>query len=107
MLAASLLIGAQTKLVLEPVESFEGKTLPITAQVVSLTESRNGRGWLNTTLEVKKGAALNVVWMLRRLPWCQHRRDAGVAALEGVGPLGAGALLERGREQFPNRPVRG
>ena len=43
VLAASLLFGVQAKFVLEPVASFAEKTLPVTAQVVSLTESRNGR----------------------------------------------------------------
>ena len=63
VLAASLLIGAQTKLVLEPVESFAGKTLPITAQVVSLTESRNGRHY--TILLVTKAGGEKVRFRLR------------------------------------------
>lgn len=63
VLAASLLFGAQTKLVLEPVLSFAGKTLPIEAQAVSLTEQRNGRYY--TTLLVTRAGGEAVRFKLR------------------------------------------
>lgn len=63
VLAASLLFGVQVKLVLEPVTSFAEKTLPITAQVVSLTENRNGRYY--TTLLVTRAGGEKVRFRLR------------------------------------------
>ena len=63
VLAACLLISAQIKLVLEPVLSYVGKTLPVTAQVVSLTESRNGRYY--TILLVTQAGGEKVRFRLR------------------------------------------
>lgn len=63
LLAASLLFGAQTKLVLEPVLSFAGKTLPIKAQVISLTEKRYDRYY--TILLVTQAGEEKVHFKLR------------------------------------------
>lgn len=63
LLAASLLFGAQTKLVLEPVLSFRSKTLPIKAQVVSLTEKRYDRYY--TILLVTQAGGEKVHFKLR------------------------------------------
>lgn len=63
VLAACLLFGAQTRLVLEPVLSYAGKTVPIRAQVVSLTESRNSRYY--TILLVTQAGGEKVRFKLR------------------------------------------
>lgn len=63
LLAASLLFGAQTKLVWEPVLSFRSKTLPIKAQVVSLTEKRYDRYY--TILLVTQAGGEKVHFKLR------------------------------------------
>lgn len=63
LLAASLLFCMQTKLVLEPVLAYSGKTLPVKAQVISLTEERYGRYY--TILQVTEAGGEAVRFKLR------------------------------------------
>lgn len=95
MLAASVLFGAHTKLVLEPVLSFAGKTLPVRAQVVSLTEKRGDRYY--TTLLVTQAGREAVHFKLRysgKTPLPAEPYDTVEATLR-IGELGEDAAARR------------